>query len=162
VLFDPRAARERIVYEELRSSLEMESQALLVPLLVNVEPREHELAMRHATTLHGVGWDIGDFGSGTIQIRSVPAFLEIADPLEFFREMLDDLLAGGAAVAHQPREKLARIIARRAGLLQVAESRSCMELLQRLFACDLPYCAADGRPTLTEFSLRELERRFGK
>ncbi len=162
VLFDPRAARERIVYEELRSSLEMESQALLVPLLVNVEPREHELAMRHAATLHGVGWDIGDFGSGTIQIRSVPAFLEIADPLEFFREMLDDLLAGGAAVAHQPREKLARIIARRAGLLQVAESRSCMELLQRLFACDLPYCAADGRPTLTEFSLRELERRFGK
>jgi DNA mismatch repair protein MutL len=162
VLFDPRAGRERIVYEELRGTLEMESQALLVPLLVNVEPREHELAMRHAAVLHGVGWDIGDFGSGTIQIRAVPAFLEIADPLAFFREMLDDLLAGGAAVAHQPREKLARIIARRAGLLQVAEARSCMELLERLFACDLPYCAADGRPTLTEFSMRELERRFGK
>jgi hypothetical protein len=25
----------------------------------------------------------------------------------------------------------------------------------------LPYCTADGRPTLTEFGLRELERRFG-
>jgi DNA mismatch repair protein MutL len=35
-----------------------------------------------------------------------------------------------------------------------------MRLLEILFRCDLPYCAPDGRPTLTEFSMRELERRF--
>jgi len=35
------------------------------------------------------------------------------------------------------------------------------DLLANLFACELPYCAADGRPTLTEFGMRELERRFG-
>jgi DNA mismatch repair protein MutL len=34
-------------------------------------------------------------------------------------------------------------------------------LLAELFNCDLPYCASDGRPTLSEFGLRELERRFG-
>lgn len=160
VLFDPRAARERMIYEMLLSSLEMESQSLLVPLLANVEPREHELAMRHAKELHAAGWEIDDFGSGTLQIRSVPAFLDVADPLTFFREMIDDLQSGMMVNQRQPREKLAKIIARRAGLLQGVDARMCMDLLRQLFSCDLPYCAADGRPTLTEFSMRELERRF--
>jgi DNA mismatch repair protein MutL len=40
----------------------------------------------------------------------------------------------------------------------LVEARS---LLTELFACDLPYCTADGRPTLTEYGVRELERRFG-
>jgi DNA mismatch repair protein MutL len=41
---------------------------------------------------------------------------------------------------------------------RLAEAHS---LLAELFACELPYCTPDGRPTLTEFGMRELDRRFG-
>ena len=34
-------------------------------------------------------------------------------------------------------------------------------LLEELFHCDLPYCGADGRPTLTEFNRKDIDRRFG-
>ena len=55
---------------------------------------------------------------------------------------------------------LAKALARRATLAESPRPQEAMRLLEILFRCDLPYCAPDGRPTLTEFSMRELERRF--
>jgi DNA mismatch repair protein MutL len=55
---------------------------------------------------------------------------------------------------------LARHLARRAALAEAHRPQEAMKLLEVLFLCELPYCAPDGRPTLSEFSLRELERRF--
>jgi len=53
------------------------------------------------------------------------------------------------------------VLAKRAAALVVPRLVETLPLLADLFSCDLPYCASDGRPTLTEFGLRELERRFG-
>lgn len=163
VLFDPRAARERIVYERILQgeTKALESQGLLVPLLIELDPRELELALRNQDRFAAAGLELGDFGGGTLQIRSLPAFLRIADPRVFIHEVIDDLIAGGAGGAKIAYDRIAKALAKRAGWQEHADPESAVDLLEKLFACDLPYCAADGRPTLTEFSLRELERRFG-
>jgi DNA mismatch repair protein MutL len=163
VLFDPRAARERIVYERIMNAQKkgVESQGLLVPLLIELDPREMDVVMRNQESFATAGLELGDFGGGTLQVRSLPVFLRVSDPRGFVHEVVDDLIAGGAGGARIAFDKLARAIAKRCGWQQVIHSESAQELLEELFTCDLPYCAADGRPTLTEFSLRELERRFG-
>lgn len=163
VLFDPRAARERIVYERmlLGESKAVESQGLLVPLLIELDPREWDVVLRNQDRFAAAGLELGDFGGGTLQIRSLPAFLRVADPRSFVHEVIDDLLAGGAGGARVAYDRLAKSFAKRAGWQEPSDTASAMDLLDELFACDLPYCAADGRPTLSEFSLRELERRFG-
>ena len=139
----------------------MECQGLLVPLLIELDPREMDSVMRHQERFVTAGLELGDFGGGTLQVRSLPAFLHLHDPRAFVHDVIDDLVTGGNGGTALAYDKLARCMARRAGLQQIITTESCQQLLEELFACDLPYCAADGRPTLTEFSLRELDRRFG-
>ena len=66
-----------------------------------------------------------------------------------------------AAGARFAIDRLAKMLAKRASALVTPRLAETRPLLEELFACELPYCAADGRPTLTEFSMRELDRRFG-
>jgi DNA mismatch repair protein MutL len=56
---------------------------------------------------------------------------------------------------------MARLLARRAAGLAMPRLAETEALLVRLFECELPYCTPDGRPTLSEWGLKELERRFG-
>jgi DNA mismatch repair protein MutL len=163
VLLDPRAARERILYERWlhdAAGRGVESQALLVPVLLEPGPRECELALRHRDEFARAGIELEDFGSGTLRIGSLPEFLHLSDARSFLTGLIDDLSAGQSPGARLAFELLAKALARRATLAESPRPQEAMRLLEILFRCDLPYCAPDGRPTLTEFSMRELERRF--
>jgi DNA mismatch repair protein MutL len=81
--------------------------------------------------------------------------------LGFARELLDELLHGPVQGGKFAFERLAKLLARRASLLVSPSLDEARSLLDELFRCELPYCAADGRPTMIEFGMRELVRRFG-
>lgn len=163
VLFDPKAAKERIFYEMLlrQRNSSPAAQGLLVPVLLEMDPRDLDLLLRERVALADAGIELEPFGGNTVQIRTLPACLGIDDPRTFIGELLDELLHEPVSGARFASERLARILARRAALLVAPRLSEAGTLIEELFACDLPYCAADGRPTLTEFGLRELERRFG-
>lgn len=163
VLFDPRAGRERIFYERLLGDREgvVESQGLLVPELLDLDPRDHEMIVRERESLAAAGVEVESFGGNTLQVRSLPACLGLADPKPMIAALIDELLHESVPGRRFAFERLAKLLAKRAaaGLpVRLAETSS---LLSELFACELPYCAPDGRPTLIEYSLRELDRRFG-
>ena len=163
VLFDPRAARERIFYEKLLASREAgaEMQGLLVPELIELDPRDHELVVRERLALAAAGIEVEPFGGNTLQVRSLPACLGITDPRAFVAALIDELLHESVPTGRFAFERLAKLLARRAAIGLAVRMIETPALLDVLFACELPYCAPDGRPTLTEFSIRELERRFG-
>ncbi len=163
VLLDPRAARERILYERWLAGAgerPVESQTLLVPVLIEPGPRECELALRHRADFATAGIELEDFGSGTLRVGSLPDFLRIPDPRGFVTGLIDELAAGQSPGARAAFELLAKLLARRAAIAEAPRPQEAMKLLAVLFDCELPYCAPDGRPTLSEFSMRELERRF--
>ncbi len=163
VLLDPRAARERILYERWlhdAAGRGVESQALLVPVLLEPGPRECELALRHRDEFGRAGIELEDFGSGTLRIGSLPEFLHLGDARAFLTGLLDDLAAGQSPGSRLAFDGVAKSLARRAALAESPRPQEALRLLEVLFRCDLPYCAPDGRPTLSEFSMRELERRF--
>lgn len=163
VLFDPKAAKERIYYDALQRQRQggPAVQGLLVPVLMELDPRDLDLLLREQMSLMDAGIEVEGFGGNTVQIRALPACLGIDDPRPFLGEVLDELLHDPASGARFAFERLARVLAKRAAsrvMPRLAEARA---LLGELFCCDLPYCTADGRPTLTEFGMRELEKRFG-
>ena len=164
VLFDPKAARERIYYEKLLRQKDgaQASQGLLVPVLLDMDPRDLDLLLRERDALAEAGIELESFGGNTIQIRALPACLGIDDPRPFLGGVLDELLHDPVSgAARFTIERLARLLAKRAAALAEPRLAEARPLLTELFACELPYCTADGRPTLTELGLRELERRFG-
>ena len=163
VLLDPRAARERILYERWLHDADgrgVESQTLLVPVLLEPGPRECELALRHRDEFAKAGIDLEDFGSGTLRVGSLPDFLKLADVRSFLAGLIDDLSGGQLPGSRVAFDLIAKLLARRAALTESPRPHEALRLLDVLFRCELPYCAPDGRPTLSEFSMRELERRF--
>jgi DNA mismatch repair protein MutL len=164
VLFDPKAAKERIFYESLLRERQgaPASQGLLVPVLLEMDPRDLDLLLRERLALAEAGIEVESFGGNTVQIRALPTCLGVDDARSFLAVVLDELLhdpvTGAARFAY---ERLARVLAKRAAILVEPRLAEAHSLLAELFACELPYCTPDGRPTLTEFGMRELDRRFG-
>ncbi len=163
VLFDPKAAWDRIFYEKLmhRGDEVLETQGLLVPLLLELDPRDLDLVLRERMALMEAGIEVEAFGGNTLQVRSFPACLTVAEPRLFLGALMDELLHDPAPGPRFAMERMARVLAKRAAASVIPRLSDASSLLVQLFSCELPYCAADGRPTLSEFSLRELDRRFG-
>jgi DNA mismatch repair protein MutL len=164
VLLDPRAARERIHYERLlqREGEGIETQGLLVPVLIELDPRDLDLVLRNRPALADAGIEVEAFGGNTLQIRSMPAALQVDDPRGFFGDLMDELLNESTPGGRFTADRLARLLAKRATVGLVPKLAETKPLLEELFACSLPYCTPDGRPTLSELGIRELERRFGQ
>jgi DNA mismatch repair protein MutL len=83
------------------------------------------------------------------------------DPHGFLDELLEEMLHGSAAAGRFAFERLSKIIAIKAAQRIVPRLSEAQALLEELFHCDLPYCGADGRPTLTEYNRKDIDRRFG-
>jgi len=162
VIFDPKAAQERIYYEKLMGQDEVmpETQSLLVPVLLELDPRELDQILRERGNLLRAGMEVEAFGGNTLQIHSLPACLYVESPREFLTAILDEMLHESTPGARFALDRLARVLSKRAGALVVPRLEEVKPLLAELFQCDLPYATADGRPTLSEINMKEMDRRF--
>jgi DNA mismatch repair protein MutL len=168
VLVDQHAAHERILFEELRRRMEEQgvpTQKLLLPQTFDVPPRDADWIERNISILQKMGIGIESFGPGTFKIDSVPVFLNISDPAQFMRKVIDDLKSAGNSTSPMRlgEEMIAKTVCRHAvkanDPLRYPEIE---KLIRDLLECDLPYCCPHGRPTMIQISLAELEKKFGR
>ena len=168
VLVDQHAAHERILFEELRRRMEEQgvpTQKLLLPQTFDVPPRDADWIERNISILQKMGIGIESFGPGTFKIDSVPGFLNISDPTQFMRKVIDDLKSAGNSTSPMRlgEEMIAKTVCRHAvkanDPLRYPEIE---KLIRDLLDCDLPYCCPHGRPTMIQISLAELEKKFGR
>jgi DNA mismatch repair protein MutL len=168
VLVDQHAAHERILFEELRRRMEEQgvpTQKLLLPQTFDVPPRDADWIERNISILQKMGIGIESFGPGTFKIDGVPSFLNVSDPAQFMRKVMDDLHSAtdSASAMRLGEEIIAKTVCRHAvkanDPLRYPEVE---KLIRDLLECDLPYCCPHGRPTMIQISLAELEKKFGR
>ena len=168
VLVDQHAAHERILFEELRRRMEEQgvpTQKLLLPQTFDVPPRDADWIERNLSILQRMGIGIESFGPGTFKIDSLPSFLDISDPAQFMRKVIDDLKSASNTVSAMRlgEEMIAKTVCRHAVKANDALRYPEVEkLIRDLLDCDLPYCCPHGRPTMIQVSLAELEKKFGR
>lgn len=168
VLVDQHAAHERILFEELRRRMEEQgvaAQKLLLPQTFDVPPRDADWIERNISILQKMGIGIESFGPGTFKIDSLPGFLNVSEPAQFIRKVIDDLKSAGHSTSPMRlgEEMIAKTVCRHAvkanDPLRYPEIE---KLIRDLLECDLPYCCPHGRPTMIQISLAELEKKFGR
>ena len=165
VLLEPTAARERIFYERLiEGQEEIESQGLLVPVLLELDVRDVDLLIRHREHFDQAGFTLESFGGQTVTISSAPAFLNGADMKKSLIDLVDSVIDrdGSSRVKKLAYEAFASKVSYVAARQDGWSVSSLPTLLSDLFQCDLPYCDPAGRPTLVQISFQELDRKFGK
>jgi DNA mismatch repair protein MutL len=94
VLVDQHAAHERILFEEMRRRMETQgvpTQRLLLPLTLQVTPRDADWLLRHLDLLGRAGLGLEPFGAATFKIDSLPTFLRTSDPSQLLRDIIDEL-----------------------------------------------------------------------
>jgi DNA mismatch repair protein MutL len=168
VLVDQHAAHERILFEELRRRMEEQgvpSQRLLIAQTFELPPRDADWIETNLAVLQKMGIGIESFGPNTFKIDSLPGFLNVSDPTQFMRKVIDDLKSASdrSSPMRLGEEMIAKTVCRHA--VKANDPLRYLEvekLIQDLLACDLPYCCPHGRPTMIQISLAELEKKFGR
>ena len=168
VLVDQHAAHERILFEEMRRRMEEQgvpAQRLLMPMMLQVTPRDADWLVRHVDLLQRAGIGLEPFGSGTFKVDTLPTFLRASDPSQLIREIIDDLreTTAQSSKIRLGEEMIAKTVCRHAVKANdYLREPELVRLIQDLLACDLPYCCPHGRPTMIQISYAELEKKFGR
>ena len=167
LVIDQHAAHERILYEKIMGAFEnkqMNRQRLLFPVTLQLTPEEHLTASEFSAILEQAGFEIEQFSGRTVVVRSVPTFENLGSAEDFFRELLQDLVREGQGSTGTRHQVLARSLACRAAIKAGKELslREMNELIDQLFATQLPYADVHGRNTIVGLTLEELHKRFGR
>jgi DNA mismatch repair protein MutL len=166
VVVDMHAAHERIVYERLKAGAaahDMPTQALLIPATFAATPAERALAETHAESLRMLGLEITPLGPQTLAVRSLPAALLHADPVELARSVLADLAEADASrLVERARDEVLASMAchgavranRRLTIEEMNALLRQMEATERADQCN------HGRPTWRQVTMKELDALF--
>ncbi|MDT8435653.1 MAG: DNA mismatch repair endonuclease MutL [Gemmatimonadota bacterium] len=169
LVVDQHSAHERILFEETMARFASQqgmSQRLLFPLTFRLSPGEMSAVDELSGLLRAAGFEIERFGERTVIVHAVPHLHDSFDPESCFREMVRELAEGSELVnsARNQHERIARSLACKGAIKagQPLTREEMEELLDRLFATELPGHDVHGRPTILRLTLSELARRFGR
>jgi len=165
-IIDQHVAHERVLFERIlkqRSLQKVESQRLLMPLLVELTPAQQAVFAEISEELQLNGFEAEPFGTRTIAVKIAPAGLEASQVEHMLHELLDQLSREDQRINLETvRTRIAASIACHAAIkvnMQLEQNK--MEwLLAELAKTDCPMTCPHGRPVVLRYSLRDIQRAF--
>jgi DNA mismatch repair protein MutL len=165
-LVDQHVAHERVLFEqhlEARRAGKVEAQRMLIPLVVELSPRQIVTFEKIAEELSANGFEVEPMGPKSVAIQAVPAGVGAPDAEKLLREILDGLERENAAISIETLQaKIAASTACHAAIkINMPLEQSKMEwLLDALAKTDCPMSCPHGRPVVLRYSLKEIEKAF--
>ncbi|MDW5549540.1 DNA mismatch repair endonuclease MutL [Methanosarcina sp.] len=165
VLIDQHAAHERILYEQVLKMKKSGVQELIIPVTIDLTPKEKVLMEEYIPYLEECGFGISEFGDNTYVVTFIPeVFGRLEDP-EIIHDVVSDLLASGKVKKDTGiSERVCKTIACRAAIKGGAacSPKQMEELIEQLKKAENPYSCPHGRPTVITFTKGELDRMFAR
>jgi DNA mismatch repair protein MutL len=167
-IIDQHVAHERVLFERVMERLstgKLESQRLLVPLIIEAAPSAHQALISRRQELERMGFEIEGFGAGTIKVSAVPALLNSEDSSRALRALAEDL--EGLDRGAQVQDALKRIAATMACHAAVKANdplnyEKMMHILDELRATAYSTVCPHGRPVMLRLTRREIEKNFDR
>ena len=164
LLIDKHAAHERIIFEKLKKDKGSGySQLLLEPITVTLNKIDYTAVTQSLDIFSEAGFDIEDFGSGTVIVRSAPQYLPAEDIESSVIEMAGYLSENKKEIRSEKMEWIYANVSCRAAIKGGNRSteRELIELARQVEDEDIRRCP-HGRPVSLVLTKRELERMFGR
>ena len=164
VFIDKHAAHERLLYEKLKAEADASAaQTLLEPVTVTLNKDEYGQVLESKELFLKAGFELDDFGEGTILVRSVPLLLEGADIASTVIEMAGYLCSHRTDLSTEHMDWIYHNVACRAAIKagNHTEPEELIALAERLEDEDVRYCP-HGRPVSVIMRKKDLEKQFGR
>ena len=164
LFIDKHAAHERMLYEKLKASREPAAQVLLSPIAVTLSKEEYAAVLEQTEAFRQAGFEVTDFGTGTVLVRECPMELAPVDVEAVLGELAGMLLEHRQELLPEKLERIYHSVAchsaLRAGDFTTPRERE--QFVEQLLALpDIRHCP-HGRPVCFELTRRELEKYFGR
>lgn len=164
-VIDKHAAHERILFNKLKANKQGGgSQMLLAPVTVTLGKEEYIAVTENIETIANSGFDIEDFGNGTVIVRSCPMDLDSQEIAPLISEIAEYLTKNRRDITNEYLDWIYHNVACR-NAIKAGDSNSDAELLalakQVVNDNEVRFCP-HGRPVMIELSKYELEKQFGR
>jgi DNA mismatch repair protein MutL len=165
-LVDQHVAHERVLFEqhlEARRAGKVEAQRMLMPMVIELSPRQIVTYEKIAEELSANGFEVEPMGPRSVAIQAVPAGVAGPDAEKLLTEILDGIERENAAISIETLQaKIAASTACHAAIkVNIPLDQTKMEwLLEQLAKTDCPMSCPHGRPVVLRYSVKEIERAF--
>jgi DNA mismatch repair protein MutL len=165
-LVDQHVAHERVLFEqhlEARRAGRVEAQRMLMPLVIELSPRQIVIYEKIAEELSANGFEVEPMGPRSVAIQAVPAGIAPGDGEKLLTEILDGIERENAAISIDTLQaKIAASTACHAAIkVNMPLDQTKMEwLLEALAKTDCPMSCPHGRPVVLRYSVKEIEKAF--
>ncbi len=165
MLIDKHAAHERLLYERLKAAGgDGAAQTLLEPVAVTLDKDEYSAVLAGAETLRKAGFEVEDFGAGTLLVRAIPLLLDGGDAAGAVMEIAGYLAELKKDITPEHLDWVYHNVACRAAIKggDVTKKEELISLAEELERNpQVRYCP-HGRPIYILLKRREIERQFGR
>jgi len=168
VLMEPRAAHERVLYEQYVRAVRdhaVQKQGLLAPDSVELLPSDASVVREHLGILQELGFGVSEFGGDTFIIDALPVYVQNGPAESLLVEIARELDKAGKQRGARAliQEKIAQAACQTAVRAkdQISD-REIEQLVADLAKTEMPYTSPRGRPTLIYTSFTELDRKFSR
>jgi DNA mismatch repair protein MutL len=165
-IVDQHVAHERVLFEqhlEARRAGKVEAQRMLMPMVIELSPRQLVTFEKIAEELVANGFEVELMGPKSVAIQAVPAGVLASDAEHLLMEILDGLDRENAAISIDTlQSKIAASTACHAAIkVNMPLDQTKMEwLLAALAKTDCPMSCPHGRPVVLRYSVKEIEKAF--
>jgi DNA mismatch repair protein MutL len=163
MIIDQHAAHERILFEQVRDSKRADSQELIIPVNLELDPKEMVLIKECIPYLEEFGFRISEFGPDAFAVTAVPLVLGKLEYPGLVHDIITDILSEGKVKDETGIfERVTKSIACRGAIKAGADcsSEQMERLIEQLFQTGNPYTCPHGRPTMVSFNREELDKLF--
>jgi len=165
-IIDQHVAHERVLFEKIleeRGRLQVETQRLLMPIIVELRPAQQAIFTEIAGELERNGFEAEPFGIRTIAIQSAPAGVTSDEVAGLLQELLEQFEHEEQALnLEKIRRRIAASIACHAAIkVNMPLERAKMEwLLAELAKTKYPMSCPHGRPVVLRYSVKDIQKAF--
>ncbi len=165
-IIDQHVAHERVLFEQhlqARRAGELGGQRMLLPVMVELNPRQLVTFEQIAEELHANGFEAELMGARTVAIQAAPAGIASGDAEKLLFEILDGIARENQAISIDSlQSKIAASTSCHAAIkVNTPLDKTKMEwLLGELAKTEYPMSCPHGRPVVLRYSTREIERAF--
>src|SRR5437879_1127490 len=163
---DQHVAHERVLFERVlkqRTVEKVESQRLLMPLIVELTPAQQAVFTEISDELAANGFEVEPFGARSIAVKIAPAGIDAPQIERMLHELLDQLAHAEQAInIEKIRVRIAASIACHAAIkVNMPLEQNKMEwLIAELAKTECPMSCPHGRPVVLRYSLKDIQKAF--
>jgi len=160
LFIDKHAAHERILFDQLRArDYTPMAQILLTPITADLGAEMTAILLDHAEQLAVFGFEIEQFGAGTVVLRQVPADIDLDDMESFLADIAAGLRLGKSPNMDALRDEVIHTMACKAAIKAGRQSdlMDLHTLAKRVLSGEAQYCP-HGRPVSLRLTRAELDK----